>query len=907
MEKHKRSWQQNLIYAGIALLVLLIAIGTGLAIRYEIYKIHHREAKNILYHYSDKIMLQMQGTLNEANALAQTALATTESGPEWFEQTAAPLLERDEVCFAFLFTGDTLASSLPSSEFGSLHGKNLDEFSYIFTMAKVVKNLVVEGPVVMEFDDSGQEVFLFLQPIIEDNVYLGEVAVALKRSYVLEELGLKNLSAQGYDYELWRVEPQNGGKEVIATSHSNTDFSQSEKIVFNLPTQWNLSIQPKEGWFTPRQKGDVLFACTLLACLLLAFVFLSFRFYRLRFIVKRSELHDSQTGLYNRKGFTACLERWLSDGSFSFVLFYFSIEEYEQTVQLIGTEEESRYLGGINGRLDEYIHSPYLAGRAGGGSLLVAVREEMIEHDRETFARGLTLELLLKFRLDGQRQFLMPQYQYTCCGQDKRRAEGAAEIIAGLIHAYHDRVSLESPVKMLTEKCRQLIEGKDDVIFDEYTNPDMLELSKTFNRYRKHVEQLAYSDPVFNVGNRPKFFKDANMLISYDRKRRFSLFCLDVRGFSQYNELFSADVGDEILHEVRQRMSRPFGSYLYRINGDVFLGISLSDEGMELISSRLLQMFERPVTVKNLSFPLHVRIAACQYPMHGANPNELIDCIQSALRFAKDSDEDIVIYNNALAQIIKTEADILHRLKNAIEQQTLELWYQPMLLHETGRFSAVEALVRLSDGKGGYFPAGQVVSLAERNGIVELLGDYVLKKACDFMKAYGDDLGLLRIGINLSVQQLLVGNSTSHLMNLIQESGVDMHHVTLEITESLLIQSIDQAAETLEALRHSGVHIALDDFGVGYSSLNYLTSLPVDIIKIDRSLTKQILTNYKQHTLLKTIVEMAAINDLTVVAEGVETEAEQKVIASSGVQYIQGYYYARPMPEEEVIQFLKKS
>lgn len=354
-------------------------------------------------------------------------------------------------------------------------------------------------------------------------------------------------------------------------------------------------------------------------------------------------------------------------------------------------------------------------------------------------------------------------------------------------------------------------------------------------------------------------------------------------------------------------MSRPFGSYLYRINGDVFLGISLSDEGMELISSRLLQMFERPVTVKNLSFPLHVRIAACQYPMHGANPNELIDCIQSALRFAKDSDEDIVIYNNALAQIIKTEADILHRLKNAIEQQTLELWYQPMLLHETGRFSAVEALVRLSDGKGGYFPAGQVVSLAERNGIVELLGDYVLKKACDFMKAYGDDLGLLRIGINLSVQQLLVGNSTSHLMNLIQESGVDMNHVTLEITESLLIQSIDQAAETLEALRQSGVHIALDDFGVGYSSLNYLTSLPVDIIKIDRSLTKQILTNYKQHTLLKTIVEMAAINDLTVVAEGVETEAEQKVIASSGVQYIQGYYYARPMPEEEVIQFLKKS
>lgn len=165
-------------------------------------------------------------------------------------------------------------------------------------------------------------------------------------------------------------------------------------------------------------------------------------------------------------------------------------------------------------------------------------------------------------------------------------------------------------------------------------------------------------------------------------------------------------------------------------------------------------------------------------------------------------------------------------------------------------------------------------------------------------------MGLRRIGVNISVQQLLVENSADHLLKLIRSTGIDPQLVTLEITESILIQSIDQAARALENLRQAGVHIALDDFGVGYSSLNYLSNLPVDIIKIDRSLTRQILTNPKQYALLKSIVEMAHINELSVVAEGVETQAEQKTIAKSGVHHIQGYYYARPMPEEELNRFL---
>lgn len=900
----KKRIQRMLARAAVILLILSATIASALWLRDSVVRMRQREAENVLFYYKEKIVLQMQGTMNEATSLAQTAHAMASlrmDASAWFETAAAPLLERSEVRMVSLFEGDTLTGILPRDKFGSLVGKGLQDFSYISTMDKVVKELVVEGPVVLENDPEERSVFLFLQPIIQENAYLGQVVVALDRDYVLEQLGLEELYAQGYDYELWRVEPQNGNKEIVASSHASVDFSQAQKTVFYLPTQWTLSLQPTAGWLSAGQRLGLALLCVLSQVLLMALVDLLGRNIRQKRLLRKADCVDRATGLYNRKGFAAALDGWLHGDGRPVTLFYFSIEGYAQAARLIGPDEEAQFLKGIPARMDEYIRSPFLAGRLDDGSYIVALREAMDESKRDDFAKGLSLELLLQVRIDGEKRFLMARYQYLSCEPGENRAQ---EQISQLIRAYYDRVAGESPIKMLTEKCQQLIEGKSDVVFDEYTDLEMMELSKTFNRYRKQVEQLAYSDPIFAVGNRPKFLRDTNMLISYDKKRRFSLYCVDVCSFSQYNELFSADIGDEILHEVLRRLSRFFGSYLYRINGDVFLGVSLSGEDTTSFAGRLQSLFTKPVTVGNLSFSLQVRVAACVYPEHGETPGALLDHIQSALRFAKESDRSIAAYNGQLDEMIRTEADILRRLKEAVRQRTLEVWYQPIMLLKADRYSAVEALARLSDGKGGYFSAAQVISLAERNGIVEELGDYVLHQACLFMRKRGGALGLERIGVNISVQQLLVENSADHLLKLIRSTGVDPRSVTLEITESILIQSIDQAARALEDLRQAGVHIALDDFGVGYSSLNYLSNLPVDIIKIDRSLTRQIVTNPKQYALLKSIVEMAHINELSVVAEGVETQEDQQAIARSGVHHIQGYYYARPMPEGALNRFL---
>ena len=235
----KRLMKRRFKYLMAILLILAITASSGLLLRQSIRDTREKEAENILFYYREKILLQMQGTMNEANALARTAYVMEKKQidpSDWFHTAAEPLLKRKEVRLVCLFKGDVMASALPQDKFGNLVGRDLQEFSYIYTLAKVVKDLVVEGPVLLENGTGQEEVFLFLQPILMEDAYMGLVAVALDKDYVFGQMGLDELYAKGYDYELWRVEPQNGNKEVIAGSRTDTDFSQAQKTNFYLPT-----------------------------------------------------------------------------------------------------------------------------------------------------------------------------------------------------------------------------------------------------------------------------------------------------------------------------------------------------------------------------------------------------------------------------------------------------------------------------------------------------------------------------------------------------------------------------------------------------------------------------------------------------------------------------------------------
>lgn len=522
------------------------------------------------------------------------------------------------------------------------------------------------------------------------------------------------------------------------------------------------------------------------------------------------------------------------------------------------------------------------------------------EKQMSDLAQGLALQLLWKVNLGGTKLFLEARYHFLVCPQG---GGTAAELLRNLFCQFYARLQSESPIRSLAEKCRLLAEGQTGVTFNDSSNLDVMQLSMALNQYRSHVEQLAYYDPVYAVGNRSKYLRDANMLISYDKKRRFSLFCIDISSFSNYNDLFNVQTGDEILREVSGRLKGFFGGYIYRINGDVFLGIDFRKEHPDAIANRLRQALAVPVKAGPDMFTISVNIGICTYPVHADTPEELLERVQVALRYAKRQD-GMVTYNAALMRLLRDEAVILRLLETRLGDGTLEVWYQPLMDLRTGRFTAAEALLRLRDAQGRLLPANQVIAIAERNGLVVRVGEYALRRACSFMRRAGLRLGLSRVGINLSVQHFLVENCTGGILEAIRASGAEPGVVSLEITETVLIQSFGKIKDIAVQLQQAGLHIVLDDFGAGYSSLNYLSRLPVDVLKIDRGLINGEMDSPKQRTLLKAVVDMARINGMAIVAEGVETEEVRDLVRAAGVDYIQGVFYAKPMPEDELAAML---
>ena len=342
-----------------------------------------------------------------------------------------------------------------------------------------------------------------------------------------------------------------------------------------------------------------------------------------------------------------------------------------------------------------------------------------------------------------------------------------------------------------------------------------------------------------------------------------------------------------------------FGESLYRINGDVFLGLSRMQEDPARMVERIRSCFQE-MTVDGNRLKLEVSCGVCTYPRDGKTPSDLLECTQTALRFAKQGDDGrTVVYSDELKGVLRDEARVMELLEKALEQETLEVWYQPIADLRDGEFRTAEALLRLKDESGSSLPAASVVAMAEKNHLIERVDAFVLGRTAAFAASLAGRAGIERFGVNLSVQELLLEGCVDTVVDQVKRHGATPDMIALEVTETVLIESFDRVVPTLERFREMGFKIALDDFGTGYSSLNYFSTLPVDVLKIDRALVQRVLESDKQIALLKSIVDMARINGIAVIAEGVETEAEKMVIEGIGVDRIQGYYYARPLSEDD--------
>lgn len=254
-------------------------------------------------------------------------------------------------------------------------------------------------------------------------------------------------------------------------------------------------------------------------------------------------------------------------------------------------------------------------------------------------------------------------------------------------------------------------------------------------------------------------------------------------------------------------------------------------------------------------------------------------------------------YQKAATDCVRRRREVEELLRNALEHNKFEVYYQPMCTVRNDRFMAAEALLRLKDKDGHNIPPDEFIPVAEATGMIVEIGNTVLKKVClyiKYLKACG--IGLDSISVNLSVAQLMDEGAVPALLGIIRESGVSPARILFEITESILIRNYGLIGEKIRQLSREGIRFALDDFGTGYSNISHVIDLPFDVVKIDKSLVWDSVKNRRCHVLVRDLIHTFKNIDLSVTAEGIETEEQGRFVRNCGCDQIQGFRYARPLP-----------
>ena len=403
--KDKRKW----IPFGI---LIVFVIGTAVLVRSEIQSAsvqkRQKEAQTALSFFYENLSVNFE-KLNYAKQLSYTD-PYLDKDLTLFEQAALRLLAEYSAIEAIAyFEGDTLTAVYPKEEYGEVVGKELREFSYSYTLAKVIKDGVIEGP--EQLGVNQKEVFLFLYPMIEENEYKGEIAAALDRDYVISQMGLGFLEEAGYDYELWRVNSMGENKNVIAVSDSSIDFSDAVKFTFSLPAVWTLSIIPENGWFSVKQRVAVNVCCGAAALLVIALAILAWRITEQKRELYKAGYTEPDSGLYTVEGFCDFVDRRIGRRpQTSLCVLYVRLSNFRRLSGAASREEVLAYLGRIRGSIGENFPAGTLAARLGEEVIAIALFEDRESGAAEEMIEEFVLQLFWKRSMNGKKEFVNPEY-----------------------------------------------------------------------------------------------------------------------------------------------------------------------------------------------------------------------------------------------------------------------------------------------------------------------------------------------------------------------------------------------------------------------------------------------------------------------------------------------------------------
>ena len=429
----------------------------------------------------------------------------------------------------------------------------------------------------------------------------------------------------------------------------------------------------------------------------------------------------------------------------------------------------------------------------------------------------------------------------------------------------------------------------------------------------ERIQYLSSYDPLTNLPNR-NLFADrlAQSLLAAQRfNRQTAVILLDLDRFRTINETFGPPAGDEALREVVRRLNLQVreGDTVGRRSGNEF-GFVMASLGQEhdaiALAQRMLDAIAQPLVIAGQTIALTASIGISVAPRDGSSADDLLKSADAALSRAKQAGRNTFrFYSPEMDADAARRLGLESALRNALANDELTVHYQPQISLDSGNMIGMEALLRWNSAQFGAVSPVEFIPLAEESGLILIIGEWVLRQACLQTRRWLD-LGLLplRVAVNLSARQFRQSNLLRTISQTLADTGLPAAALELEITESAFIDDVDEAIATCRALKKLGVKLSLDDFGTGYSSLAYISRFPFDKLKIDQGFVRDIIENPVNAAIATAAIVMGRSLNLSVLAEGVETEAQASFLRGRRCDAMQGYLFSRPLPAAEFEQLL---
>jgi diguanylate cyclase (GGDEF)-like protein len=429
----------------------------------------------------------------------------------------------------------------------------------------------------------------------------------------------------------------------------------------------------------------------------------------------------------------------------------------------------------------------------------------------------------------------------------------------------------------------------------------------------RQSRDLALTDQLTGLPNRSAVLRIAERMIrSTERWNKCGVMFIDIDNFKFINDTFGHETGDQVLLYVSETLRSILtdNMKIARFGGDEFLIIleNTSYDRIEAFAQYLHATLANKAVISGAELYLTISSGISVYPDHGLHFSELYKNADAAMFKAKSAGKTrFMFYNNSMYQELKRRMDLEAAMHTAIANGEFSVIYQPKINLRNGYLDSVETLVRWTSPKEGSVSPTEFIPIAEDNGQIVEIGLFVMRSAARFVKkASAFHEGDFTVSVNVSVRQLNSPGFLRELIDIVRDEGVEPNQLSLEITESILIESVREIAETLKILREAGFGLSLDDFGKGYSSLTYLRRLPVNEVKMDKAFIDDMFEDERSRSFTISIIRICHDLSLKVVAEGVETREQVDFLLAHGCDFIQGYYFSKPEPEDHILSIMNR-